>query len=265
MKRLWLLPVLLAAALLPTSGLPSGPAPATAAGSGVFAVDCTLAVRRSLDPIMAPGKLGASHLHEFYGSARVAMRWRPKQLAASRAPRTCTGKDPSSYWLPAAYVGNQLVEPDQLQAYYYLDAGAVAMPYGLAMVSGGPGAGQQRGTWSCQPSSNYGQPKAPSCAAGQWLLGEVDFPSCWDGRRLDSANHFDHVAYPASPGSPCPASHPVRLPRLVLFRSYSRARGQLRLSSGDTSTLHADFVSGWRQARFEALMQRCGTLDCGHL
>lgn len=47
----------------------------------------------------------------------------------------------------------------------------------------------------------------------------ITFPTCWDGKNVDSPNHKDHVAYPAAgtfetTGS-CPASHPVRLPQLM--------------------------------------------------
>lgn len=46
--------------------------------------------------------------------------------------------------------------------------------------------------------------------------------SCWDGKNLDSPNHQDHVSYPASgpssflTTSDCPASHPVKIPQLML-------------------------------------------------
>lgn len=46
------------------------------------------------------------------------------------------------------------------------------------------------------------------------------FPTCWDGVNLDSPDHREHVAYPASgtfeSGGPCPATHPVRLPQILL-------------------------------------------------
>jgi len=45
---------------------------------------------------------------------------------------------------------------------------------------------------------------------------------CWDGKNLDSPNHKDHVAYPSAGPSNflstgnCPASHPVKIPQLML-------------------------------------------------
>ena len=49
----------------------------------------------------------------------------------------------------------------------------------------------------------------------------VIFPSCWDGRHLDSANHKSHMAYPRRHGR-CPANHPVSLPQLTCCAPTSR-------------------------------------------
>jgi hypothetical protein len=44
--------------------------------------------------------------------------------------------------------------------------------------------------------------------------------TCWDGVNLDSPNHREHVAYPATgtfeSGGACPSTHPVRLPQILL-------------------------------------------------
>jgi len=49
--------------------------------------------------------------------------------------------------------------------------------------------------------------------------------SCWDGKNLDSPDHKSHVAYPAagpqtftgsSVGGACPATHPVKIPQIML-------------------------------------------------
>jgi len=43
------------------------------------------------------------------------------------------------------------------------------------------------------------------------LRTQVFFPSCWDGKNLDSPDHKSHMAYPSGVNSgSCPASHPVR-------------------------------------------------------
>jgi hypothetical protein len=64
-----------------------------------------------------------------------------------------------------------------------------------------------------------GFPTAP-CPGG--IRSNVLYPTCWDGKNLDSPNHKDHVAYPTGGPSTflstgnCPASHPVKIPQLML-------------------------------------------------
>jgi len=51
------------------------------------------------------------------------------------------------------------------------------------------------------------------------IRGSITFPSCWDGKNLDSPDHRSHMAY--SPGgavlanAKCPATHPIRVPQLM--------------------------------------------------
>jgi len=51
------------------------------------------------------------------------------------------------------------------------------------------------------------------------IRSSVVFPSCWDGKNLDSLDHMSHMAY--SPGgavlanASCPSTHPVRVPQLM--------------------------------------------------
>mgnify|MGYP002620493591 CR=1 FL=1 len=59
-------------------------------------------------------------------------------------------------------------------------------------------------------------PKQP-CPEG--IMANVRFPTCWDGKNLDSPDHISHMAYPESgtfeSGGPCPASHPIHVPQLM--------------------------------------------------
>lgn len=68
----------------------------------------------------------------------------------------------------------------------------------------------------CDRSDTAEFPGRP-CPGG--IRASITFPSCWDGKNLDSPDHASHVAY--SPdglvlaGSSCPATHPVRIPQLM--------------------------------------------------
>ena len=80
-------------------------------------------------------------------------------------------------------------------------------------VSGGNGA-------PCDSSDTAAFPSKP-CAGG--IRATVIYPSCWDGRNLDSPDHQSHVAYAdgaALAGDKCPTTHPVRIPQLMLEIMY---------------------------------------------
>jgi hypothetical protein len=58
------------------------------------------------------------------------------------------------------------------------------------------------------------------CPGG--IRATVIFPSCWDGKNLDSADHTSHMAYSTTysrgtglAGDTCPTTHPVRVPQVM--------------------------------------------------
>lgn len=98
--------------------------------------------------------------------------------------------------------------------------GLLAFPEGFRMLAGNPflrsynasSLEQQAVTYVClgtdKPQTN-GFPNYP-CPYG--LRTQVFFPSCWDGKNLDSPDHKSHMAYPSlSDSGHCPSTHPKRL------------------------------------------------------
>lgn len=78
------------------------------------------------------------------------------------------------------------------------------------------GAGYDRGGAPCTGSDS---PTLPDHFCEGGIRTTVTFPTCWDGKNIDSPDHKSHVAYPEvgtfeSVGT-CPDSHPVRLPQLM--------------------------------------------------
>ena len=93
----------------------------------------------------------------------------------------------------------------------------------------------------------------------------LDFPQCWDGVNLDSANHQSHMAYPVN--NDCPASHPVPVPKLRQVIRYP-ANGdpaRFRLASGAGYTMHGDFFNAWPVAEMERRVRDCirPIIKCG--
>jgi hypothetical protein len=94
---------------------------------------------------------------------------------------------------------------------------------------------------------------------------EVMFPSCWNGKDLDSANHRDHVAFPdlVMTGT-CPEGHDVRLPSLLYetiwdTHAFADRNGRFVLSNGDDTGFgyHGDFVMGWEESFLQEAVNVC--------
>lgn len=85
----------------------------------------------------------------------------------------------------------------------------------------------------------------------------VRFPSCWDGKNVDSANHKDHVSYPDpalggdTAGGMCPESHPVALLNIGAEFGFDITGitdpNSLVFANGDSTGygFHGDFIQGW--------------------
>ncbi|HSC93075.1 MAG TPA: DUF1996 domain-containing protein [Gaiellaceae bacterium] len=240
-------------------------APSARALAGVnFVSACGFSHRAADDPIVSPGRPGASHDHTFVGNRSTSAGSTLRSLLA--AETTCRrAGDTAAYWAPTLLRDGRAVEPAGATVYYRrrTQRPVQAFPPGFRMIAGTARAQAPQGRritfWSC--GALAGAPPSaepPACPPGRAtaLRLHVRFPDCWDGRSLDSADHQSHVAY--SRRGRCPRTHPVAVPALALILRYPDAGGVgLALSSGGVYSAHADFFNAWRQEELERLVAGC--------
>jgi hypothetical protein len=116
------------------------------------------------------------------------------------------------------------------------------------------------------------------CLVGDYLRAAIAFPSCWDGKNLDTADHRSHLAYPNGPLidnflPACPADHPYSIPQIaeqVFFRvdanflagKWELSCDQMTGGKPKGACLHFDYWEAW-SAPVKNMWQT-GCID-GHL
>ena len=244
-------------------------------GALYFAVSCGFSHRNQDDPIVYPRQPGRSHDHTFFANTSTNAASTPASLR--QAGTTCNIRfDTAAYWVPTLFVNGRPVRPTGVTAYYVRrTADSVqAFPPGLKMIAGNHAArspqSRQITAWSCG-SLQETFSSVPTCAGRG--LGELDgrfggkldgsgglqllinFPSCWNGRNLDSADHKSHMAYATN--GVCLSSHPVEVPGILLAIRYPISGGpNAELASGGQFSGHGDFVNSWNQQALQALVSR---------
>jgi len=247
-----------------------------------FTVNCApLTIQRS-DPIVQPG-IASSHVHSVIGGNAFQRLMGP--MDATKANSTTCDKqiDHSNYWVPQLYHQR----PDNMweivrfypraAVYYQLRACdyapglrvcdktkiPMAFPDGFRMVAGDPLRRTQNDSdpaqraihFVCLTFDGLGVGQAPGfphqhCNA---LRAEAYFPSCWDGKNLDSPDHKSHVSYPAIGDfnfGVCPESHPVAIFSIFyefFFDTSPFTDLKFAFANGDPTGYgyHGDFIMGW--------------------
>jgi hypothetical protein len=237
-------------------------------GRGYFAVGCGFSHRNNDDPIVFPRQMGLSHNHTYFGNTSTNAFSTAGTMRGGRT--TCSLRaDTAAYWVPTLLVDGRPVEPLGATVYYVrrtLDR-VQAFPAGLQMIAGNAAARDPQGLgitlWSCAQRGVRASATIPTCSVGSRSLNsrrsglrlQVNYPNCWNGSTLDSANHRSHMAY--SVRGACPASHPVAVPALIIVVRYGVAGGSdAQLSSVGQFSGHADFVNAWDQDTLERLVAR---------
>lgn len=258
---------------------------------GAFRFGCGAAGLGRFDPKVYPGDTtGKSHGHQFYGNLEITP-FSTYETLRTKGRSTCGyDEEPlnrSAYWEPWVEDGEgNVVNQDHSTIYYkqsplgsepctnkaspHYKGICVGLPngiffiFGYDFITGTPKTGEPK--WGCldptgKPFYAGNIPEAVAsglCVPSGRLVSRKEAPSCWDGKRLDSANHRDHVAYatftnPLTGRPICnPNTHPYVVPQFTLITSRQIKEGDKpgnwRVSSDAMrpdlphgSTDHADF------------------------
>jgi len=239
-----------------------------------FVENCRFSHRAPDDPIVFPGKPGASHEHTFIGN-RTTNAFSTFGSLRSGSTTCQRPEDTAAYWVPTLYQGTQAVTPLGATIYYRrATLGEVhTFPNGLRMIAGDATATRPQGGrvtfWSCGAASLVAPSETiPTCpdARGSLLRLHIRFPSCWDGRSLDSADHKSHMAYPRA--GRCLSTHPFAVPQITQIYRYPTRGGEgFSLASGGQFSAHADFFNAWNLGTLRKLVEDClnALVHCGRV
>ncbi|RYZ75707.1 MAG: DUF1996 domain-containing protein [Proteobacteria bacterium] len=251
---------------------------------GAFRFLCTASHNRYDDPIVFPGKKGASHLHTFFGNTEADANSTFESLRKS-GESTCDGGplNRSAYWMPSMMDGRgHVVMPDYVTVYYkrrpkndpnckIQGKECVDLPRGLRMVFGynmGRGydhAEQAHVHWACDDGTigaggknEHATIGDAMCPVGSHVGAGFSSPDCWDGKNLDSKDHRSHLAN-GSYGSwgyyKCPDTHPYVIPAFTMKAWFA--------SHGDWfGAWDDDVMKEWHDNAIDKL-QNCSAGDMG--
>jgi hypothetical protein len=241
---------------------------------GTFTTQCGTNAeghRNSDNFMVAPGKRnGAQHVHDYVGNLSTDAFSTDESL--HKAGTTCANDDQSTYFWPVlrdtgqrgddaradggGLDGNvgEILRPTSVQLQFRGNpTGPVtAMPDDLTMIMGDAkavtnGDADAKAAWTCTGFEDRTTTKYPLCPQGSQLVRILDFPSCWDGKNLDSANHRTHVLFPRRDGS-CDGGTVV-IPQLRMTLTYDQPAGRAFAVDSfpdqrhNPATDHADFMA----------------------
>ncbi|MFD0689912.1 DUF1996 domain-containing protein [Actinomadura fibrosa] len=236
---------------------PKAARPARGASRGTFTSQCGRNQNGHRNPdnfIVAPGvQNGAHHTHDYVGNLTTDGFSDDESLA--RGGTTCRRGDKSAYFWPVLRLRSakdaaqndqsaadlnigRIVTPTTVSLQFRGNAAGkvTAMPRFLRIITGDAksatnGAANARAAWTCTGfTDRVTAAKYPICPRGSRVARVLDFPSCWDGRNTDSANHRTHVVFPAASGA-CPSgTRPV--PQLRMTLTYALNVGRTQIAQG---------------------------------
>ncbi|KAE9401276.1 hypothetical protein BT96DRAFT_992167 [Gymnopus androsaceus JB14] len=266
-------------------------------------------VTERLDPILSPGAV-SSHTHSILGGSNFGMNITTALLRESECTTMPIQEDHSNYWFPTLYfqhkngsfsdvsVGNVICMSLNLSLTISTmtrkdgQANTVqAFPDDFRMISGdmtlrsynSSSYAQQAITFLCLDfngvSTKYSSLPPVSCPSG--VRAQINFPMCWDGVNVDSADHKSHVAFPSGgpdSGTCDDPAYPVTMPRIFIEAYLNTGPWDaIRETDALNSTqpyvysfgdpygfgYHADFYNGWQSGILQNVLDKCACTSAG--
>ncbi|KAH8639288.1 hypothetical protein IG631_07058 [Alternaria alternata] len=173
---------------------------------------CSQLVVERTDPLVNPGVKYTPHLHQIVGGDSFNITMDPANDPAQLSKCTSCSfvQDKSNYWTAVMFFkaknGSATNTDNSKVKLSNICHRCWTSPSESTFVGGAP----------CSGSDTVAIPKDPKC---KLIRQTIIFPTCWDGKNLDSPDHQSHVAYGqgsgANGGGACPSTHPVKLPQIM--------------------------------------------------
>ncbi|KAJ3546064.1 hypothetical protein NMY22_g2199 [Coprinellus aureogranulatus] len=245
-----------------------------------------------IDPIVNPGTV-SGHSHIVFGGSNFGVTSSTEKLQQSLCTSTPIKEDKSNYWAPELYfqwANGSFSSLSGGAVVYYLfpdKAGTTtAFPKDFRMISGTPSKrtydpndpAQKAIDYLCLDFSGKSEttrhPGLPEKYCPSGIRSQINFPSCWDGKNVDSPDHKSHVAFRSGgpdSGDCLDPKYPVSIPRVFMeiywdTGSFDKYRDQAKnpnqpfvFSYGDATGYgnHGDVFNGWDDGVLQRAVDGC--------